>query len=282
MSRIFVTYGDKGYEAAKLKIVREAEATREFSRIYAYGRDELSSELLESDVIKVKRGGGLWSWKPDVILSTMLKHQKGDTIVYCDAGCTVSPSPEWKRIWRKLEYYDIIAQRIFQKTSKWTRREIIEYFKDNGTFWLYRCQFQATIIIIIISDFTLQFVKEWRDLTISHPEFVMDVPEQKLYEQYEGFKENRHDQAIYSALVYKYLADFKCNNKIYTQWEHIEDYDPIFKQAIRATRLRHGQVETSEERIIKGIKRLIKDYIFKPFYYSPRELWYSKKKYSKS
>lgn len=278
MSRIFITYGDKGYEAAKAKIVTEAEATGEFSKVYSYGRNELSSELLESDVIKVSRGGGLWSWKPDVILSIMLKHQKGDTIVYCDAGCTVFPSPEWKLFWRKLEYYDIIAQRIFQKTSEWTRREIIEYFKGNGTSWLCRCQFQATIIVIVVSEFTIQFVKEWRDLMIAHPEFVMDVPEEKRDEQCEGFKENRHDQAIYSALIYKYLTDSRYNNKIYTQWEHIEDYDPISKQAIRATRLRHGQGETSEERVIKGIKRLIKDYIFKPFYYLPRELWYSKKK----
>ena len=134
MKKIFVTYGDAGYEASKRKIINEASATDEFDFLYSYGRDDLSDVLLSSEIITVKRGGGLWSWKPDVILSTMLKHNEGDIIVYCDAGCSVYSSPEWRKIWEKLEKHDIIAQRIFQKSIKWTRREILDYFKDNGLY----------------------------------------------------------------------------------------------------------------------------------------------------
>lgn len=268
MDHIFITYGDTGYELAKSRITKQAERTGQFQHIYAYGREDLSTELLASDVIKIKRGGGLWSWKPDIILSTMNKHEKGDIIIYCDAGCSVYQSPEWSHIWKILETYDMIAQRIYQRTYQWTRKEIIDYFNTNGASWLSLCQFQATIIIII-SDFTRQFIKEWRNLMIEHPEFAMDVPNDKRQKQLSGFIENRHDQAIYSALVYKYLNNPVTKNKIYTQWEHIEDYDLFNKQAIRATRLRQGQTETKGEIIIKGIKRLIKTIVFRTFYYSP-------------
>ena len=270
MKHIFITYGDAGYEAAKNKIIQEASKTGEFDNLYAFGRKDLSSELLASDIIKEKRGGGLWSWKPDVIYSTMLKHKIGDVIVYCDAGCSIYPSPEWNSIWKKLATHDIIAQRIFQRTDKWTRKEIIDYFDTNGTSWLSLCQFQATIIIVFISDFTQQFVKEWRDLMIEHPEFAMDVPQEQRSEQLPCFIENRHDQAIYSALIYKYLNNPLTKGKIFTQWEHIEDLDPFCKQAIRATRLRQGEEEASSHKRKAIIKRIIKDYIFKPFYYIPR------------
>lgn len=275
MKHIFITYGDTGYEAAKAKIVQEAKRTGEFEEIHAYGREDLSDELLASDIIKIKRGGGLWSWKPDVILSTMEKHQKGDALVYCDAGCSLYPSREWSKIWKRLENHDIIAQRIFQRTSDWTRREIIEYFSTNKKGWLSKCQYSATIIIII-SDFTLQFVREWRDLMIEHPHFAMDVPDEKIKEQMPGFKENRHDQAIYSALIYKYLSDSSTKQKICTQWEHFEDLDPFRKQAIRATRLRQGEQETTSHKRMAIIKRIIKDFCLKPFYYAPLQWWYSR------
>lgn len=275
MKHIFITYGDADYEAAKAKIAAEAEATREFNAIYTYGREDLSSELLSSEVIKVKRGGGLWSWKPDVLLSTMQRYDKGDAIVYCDAGCTLQACKEWRNIWQRLEHYDIIAQRIFQRTDKWTRKEIIDHFADNSKSWLAKCQFQATVIIII-SDFSLQFVREWRNLMIEHPIFAMDVTAEERSRQLPQFIENRHDQAIYSALIYKYLNNHETRSRIYTQWEHIEDFDPFCRQAIRATRLRQGQEETRVLKWKRIVKRLAKDFVLKPFYYVPLEWWYDK------
>lgn len=275
MKHIFITYGDSGYEAAKVRICEEAKATREFDEIISYGREDLSEELLQSDIINIKRGGGLWSWKPDVILTTMEKFQDGDAIVYCDAGCTLYPSKEWNEYWKKLEHHDIIAQRIYQRTDHWTRKETLDFFKTNGKKWLRCFQYQATPIFKI-TPFARMFVKEWRDLMISHPELAMDVVEDERPKQHKGFIENRHDQAIYSALIYKYLADTKTKNKIFTQWEHIEDYDPFRKQAIRATRMRQGQKESLKLLIKRCVKRIIKDYILCPFVYLPRQMWYSK------
>lgn len=272
MNHIFITYGDDGYEAAKAKIIAEAEATGEFQYMYSLGRGDLSPEIKHSEIINVKRGGGLWSWKPDIIYTTMLKHEIGDAIVYCDAGCSLYPSKEWSSIWKKLERHDMIAQKIFQRTSQWTRKEIIDYFSSTPKQWISLCQYQATIIIVV-SNFTLQFIKEWRDLMITNPIMAMDVTDSERSLQLPRFVENRHDQAIYSALVYKYLSLPEFKNKIYSQWEHIEDLDLFHSQAIRATRLRKGEKESGRQKILKALKRLVKDYIYKPFYYEPREWW---------
>lgn len=275
MKHIFITYGDTGYEAAKAKIVKEANDTGEFDEIYSYGRENLSEELLASNVIKIKRGGGLWSWKPDIILSTMEKAQDGDIVVYCDAGCTVYPSKEWKCYWQKLENHDILAQRIFQRTEHWTRKELLDQFASNGKNWPKCFQYQATPMFKV-SDFSKQFVREWRDLMIDNPKLAMDVTEEERPMQHASLIENRHDQAVFSSLVYKYLSNPETKEKIYTQWEHIEDLDPFCKQAIRATRLRQGEEETTRHKRMSIIKRIIKDYCFKPFYYAPLQWWYSR------
>lgn len=276
MKHIFITYGDTGYESAKAKIVQEAKETGEFEEIQAYGRDDLSDVLISSDVIKIKRGGGLWSWKPDIILSTMERAQEGDIIVYCDAGCTVYPSKEWKHYWKKLENHDILAQRIFQRTEHWTRKELLDMFASNGKNWPKSFQYQATPMFKV-SEFSKQFVREWRGLMIANPKLAMDVTDEERPMQHASLKENRHDQAVFSSLVYKYLSTPETKNTIYTQWEHIEDFDPFCKQAIRATRLRQGEHETASRKQIAVIKRIIKDFCFKPFYYAPLQWWYSKK-----
>lgn len=268
MKHIFITYGDRGYEAAKAKICKEAKATCEFDDIISYDKTDLSNELLHSDIINIKRGGGLWSWKPDILLKTIEKYQEGDIIVYCDAGCTLYPSKEWKRYWDKLGHYDIIAQRIYQRTDHWTRKEILDKFSGNGKNWQLSCQYQATIIIRI-SDFTKMLVKEWRNLMINQPILAMDVTEDERPFQHKSFKENRHDQAIYSALIYKYLENPDTRSRIYTQWEHIEDLDIFSKQAIRATRLRHGEKEKIKSKIIGCFKCILKRIIFRALYQTP-------------
>lgn len=275
--KVFITYGDNGYESAKEKIKLEAERTRQFNTILAYSREDISPELLSSDIINVKRGGGLWSWKPDVILKTMNTLDDGDIIVYCDAGCSLYKANEWNFIWKVMRTHDILAQRSLHRTDKYTRKELIDSFIGvNGDKWPLCYQYIATVIIIRVTDLTKQFIKEWRDSMVMHPELIYDVTAEALVKQQKTFIENRHDQSLYSALIYKYLKNLDFADKIYTKWEHIDYCDPIFKQAIRATRLRQGQQESPKIKFRACIKRILKYNIYKPLYYSPLQWWRSK------
>lgn len=209
-----------------------------------------------------------------MILSVLEKYHDGDIIFYCDAGCSLYKSPEWHKIFHSLELSDMFVQRIYKRNDCWSRKEVLDAFADNHRKWERCYQYLATSIAFTNSQFSRQFVKEWLNLMVTRPTLVMDVAENDRITQHRTFVENRHDQAIFSALVYKYLTKFQ--KIIHTQWEHIEDYDPIFKQAIRATRLRHGEKESFESLFIGSLKRLIKDYILKPFYFAPLQWWYSK------
>lgn len=280
MKKVLITYGDKKFEMSKNRFIQNAHAINIFDEIIAYSDKDLSEELKQSEIINEKRGSGLWSWKPDVILTTLNKMEDGDILVYCDSGCTVYPCNEWNHIWKSLENHDIIAQRIYQRTDKWTRKSIIEYFaQTNSKNWTKCYQHMATAIILKATPFTRAFVSEWKDMMISHPEMVKDVTIEEKVNEAECFIENRHDQAFYSALTYKYLNNPTYKNKILTKWEHIEDYDIICPQAIRATRLRNGESKEPPRTKAKAIlKRLVKDYIFRPFFYAPLQMFYMQHK----
>lgn len=266
------------FELAKKRIEQEAINLNIFDKIILYSEQDISEELKNSDVFKEKRGAGLWSWKPDVIKSTLAKMSDGDYLVYCDAGCSLYKSREWHEYFKMLEQHDILAQRIYQRNDKWSRKNILEYFKkSNPQNWGKCYQYLATVIILKATPFTRQFFTEWRNLMMEHPEMVKDVNQEER--QYEGssFIENRHDQALFSALVYKYASNGNFDQKILTKWEHIEDFDIIFKQAIRATRLRNGETkETTKRHIIAIFKRLAKDYLLRPFKYAPLQWYYNK------
>ena len=201
MKRRFITYGDDRFSAAKERIVREALATGEFDSVTAYGPEDLTDTLRRSAVFSERRGGGLWSWKPDILATEMAQMQTGDIIVYADAGCEVVPGREWRRYWRILQKKEIIAQRIYQVNERWTRRSLAAAFTDNPENWLQRCQFMATVVMMRKTPLTVRIVNEWRNLMIEHPEMVRDVTQDERSGEAERFVENRHDQAVFTALI---------------------------------------------------------------------------------
>jgi len=270
--RYFVTYGDAFFEGTMHRLIEQVKGLGLFDKICSFSPDKVSSTVKQSEIFRIKRGGGLWIWKPDIIYSVLCDSEENDIIIYCDAGCSVYKSKEWNKYFELLDRYDIIVQKIFQKTYEWTRKELIRDFTpSNGTRWELSYQFQATILLKNTS-FTRQFVKEWRDYMLRYPEYYLDVEYSDMSNQHTGFIESRHDQSIYSALVYKYLNEKDKARKIYVMWEHIEDKDIIFNQAIRATRIRSTKQNNNETKAV--LKRLIKDYIYKPLVIVPTELIY--------
>jgi len=259
--RYFITYGDMNYAESKKRIVEEAKATGIFDKIIAYSPDEVSERTKQSCLMTTKRGGGLWVWKPDILLQTINNATDGDKIVYCDAGCTLRKSREWNKYLQALDTYSIYAMKIHQKNYKWTRKEVCDYFSTNPTGWLNDWQCCATVVVVTVDALTRKFVEEWLTMMLDHPEFVQDVPPSEIHLQNEGFIGNRHDQTVYNALIFK----FRDTGRIKIAWEHIEGYDLLMPQAIVASRLRNGERLTIKKKLFGTAKWIIK-HIYNNFY----------------
>lgn len=261
MKKVFITYGDARYDLSRERIMKEAKETGFFHVLKGYRPEMLTQEVLCSPLMKHERGGGLWLWKPDIILQELNQLEEGDILVYADCGCTLRKSNQWNEYAYLLMKYDIIAQRIFQPTYKWTRKEIIEKFSDNPENWTKACQCCATVIMIKCTAFTKQIISQWRNFMLNNPSMIEDVRAEEMNLQHKGFIENRHDQSVWSALIYKYLH----TKKIKIIWEQIEGHHYIYTQAIEATRLKNNK--TLHYDIIYHFKNIIKQ-VGKFFIYS--------------
>ena len=262
MRKHFITYGNEFFEGAKARIVREAKSTGEFDVIKAYGPKDVSDEVRSLALFSARRGGGYWCWKPDIMVQELHTMEIGDILVYVDSGCELVPGRGWNRYWRLLEEKDLIAQRIYQVNEKWTRHTIVEEFSDNPKGWLKGCQFLCGIVIVKKSSDSLAFFDEWRAYMIQRPDMVCDVKPEEMAGESPMFIENRHDQAIFTALVYRYMR----KGFIACRWENVENQSVLISQVIRAMRNRTGDPIPFARRMREIALRLGKDSILKPYY----------------
>ena len=267
--KFFVSYGAGKYIPAVMRIAKEAIATGEFDVVHSYGQEDVSDLVRRCPAFSVARGAGLWSWKPDIILKAMEGMSNGDVLVYCDAGCTLRRCREWERIWRDMDGCELLAQRIYQKMERWSRIELAHEFNDISFRGLH--QFMATVIIAVKSEFTLRFFSEWRRYMVERPELFVDVSLEERKSQLPCFIESRHDQSVFSALVYRYLSRPETRNCIRARWEHVENLDAFRAQGIMATRWPYETpyCPSLKDKIEAYARRFLKDYVWKPLIASP-------------
>jgi len=266
VKRYFITYANEAFAGARDRIVAEANATGEFDEVIGYGPEDVSDAVRKGPLFGERRGGGYWTWKPDIIYQTLESCDENDIVVYADSGCQVVPGTEWSRYWRILEKKELIVQRIYQVVRNWTRKSVIDAFSAIPAGWLGKSQFMATVLVMRKTPYIMSLVAEWRKLMIERPDMVCDVPREERSFERSDFIENRHDQAVLSALLYRDLACSELNERIHVMWEHVENLSLFRSQVIRAMRLRDGRTLTWQMRVREVLLRLFKDVVKKPWY----------------
>ena len=258
---VFTTFTSTGYEAARDRITSEVRACGHFDDVFTYDETQLTPELLASPTFKIKKGLGHYSWKPDIIWQTLNRVNEGDIVVYLDAGCTVYDSKEWEKYFRDLTQYDILAFRLHQRNYNWTRKSVFEHFSENKSNWRDNFQFGANALIVKKSSNGLSFITEWRDYMINRLDLCGDVPKGEMENEDPRLIENRYDQTILTALVYKYYQ----KGCVKAVWEHFEGTDFLRKQAFKASRNRNTKSIDYTAGYKKTIKCFIKQYLYYPF-----------------
>jgi hypothetical protein len=267
MKKYFITYGDERYAKSVERIKQEAERLNIFDEIICYSPADLGADILQCEAMQHKRGGGYWAWKPYVILKTLKTIKDGDIVVYCDAGCTLSESKEWDKWFSLLKTHDIIAFLIHQRNENYCRKNVLDYFKTNPCNWEKAYMASATTTTKK-NERTLRFFEEWTYIMLNRPELVLDVADEERHLEKENFVENRHDQSVFSGLIYKHRNTVP----VYMQWENYENAS-LSKRAIVATRISDTD-RRSSTKAAEYLKYYLKR-ILNIIYYSPVQ-WYWK------
>lgn len=169
--------------------------------------DEAFREEWKSLLRRGVRGYGYYVWKPYVIWKVLDSLPEGSTLFYCDAGSHINPKMK-----KKFEYYyqelskDKLGIKAFPVSlicyaseKFWTKGDVFDYFdcRDNPKVTDSE-QLESGHVFFRKSDAVLQFVKEWYGVYKSDFSCVDDSISRN--QNFNGFKENRHDQSIFSTL----------------------------------------------------------------------------------
>ena len=203
----FASFGgpSASYHSALQRICGEAKQFQLFTKIIGYTDIYLKNdtefwsqhgEFVSSN----SRGYGYWLWKSYLIKKLLTTINDGDVIVYADAGCTMNLQGKS----RLLEYIDmckthesgIVSFQLTHLEKCWTKGDISQYLGASQND-LSTGQLVGGIFILRKCKNTVDLVNKWYvtgskyNLIDDSPSIVTNDPE---------FKENRHDQSIWSIL----------------------------------------------------------------------------------
>ena len=87
--RYYITFGDEKYKKTKKFSAAMAKIIGGFDCVIAYSPTDIDEEYKNAhkDIFNIKRGYGLWLWKPYIIYKTLTEVCKeGDYLFYGDGG----------------------------------------------------------------------------------------------------------------------------------------------------------------------------------------------------
>lgn len=219
MKRILIAYANEPMKYSLKQLGIQAHYIKQIDKVILYSEKDLPHEVLQSPLMKYKRGGGYWAWKPYIIWKTLQDFPEGTKICYIDAGCTIHSGEEWEQYWKMLDDNDTV---LFQYASEiprwkplfgcsssaiecWTKKKTLDYFDQSLKTKQYHSYSKIWGGLIFCKNTKNAFIREWLDITLTHPELVIDPDQEELQSQHSTFNGNhRHDQSIITPLAFKY------------------------------------------------------------------------------
>lgn len=196
-----VNFADEKYRGKQILNTKTAYERGKADRVFEFSPEDLT-ELKSKypEHFKVKRGYGLWFWKPYVILKALERISEGDYLFYCDSGSVFIEDihkliPDMQKSDKDIMIYELpLLNKCFTK---------------NETFHLLNCndysgnQILGTFILLRKSDKSIFYMTEWfnamSDIRVLDPKIYLTEIETPKY-----FISHREDQSVLTILCKKW------------------------------------------------------------------------------
>ena len=194
-----------------------------FDKVLEYSPEDLDEDFRRKNrhILKHKRGGGYWLWKPYIIKRTLEWMGEGDFLLYADAASLfagpVEPLIEvmrqknqdillfraWHRGRPRFAERPRFAKRQGFKERHWTKRDAFTLMGCDAAQYTDTVQIESSFSLWRKTALSMKLASEW--LSYAQDErIITDMPNQGGKENYPEFKEHRHDQSIWSLLCKKH------------------------------------------------------------------------------
>jgi hypothetical protein len=242
MSTYFVSFGgpSSNYHNAVKRICGEAKQFNIFTNIIGYTDIYLKNDAEfwsthANFITNNPRGYGYWLWKSYILKKFLATINNGDIIVYADAGCTMNLQGKT----RLMEYIEmckthesgIVSFQMSHLEKCWTKGDILQHLSVSQND-ISSGQLVGGIFLIRKCDGVVNVVDKWYE-TGSIYNLIDDSP--SISPNSPEFKDNRHDQSIWSILRKQYGSLILSDETYFLDWSRDGSIYPFW-----ATRKRRG------------------------------------------
>lgn len=210
----FITYGNYVFEKAKTRLINQAKEFYPFKTIKGYGPEDLPSVFTHQykDILDMKRGGGYWIWRPIILKQKLDDMNDNEFLIYLDAGCHLNKHG----MNRFYEYINLLDNSQYgamsfqmsgnkgrgglEKEKRWTIKEIFNYFNVNPNSDIGNSgQYLGGILVLKKNKHLMDLMDLFIKAVYDHPLMFTDYYNNNM-KQHPEFKENRHEQSVFSIL----------------------------------------------------------------------------------
>lgn len=205
---VAINYADEKYKAAQKYNTNTAYKKGRVNKVIEYSPSDIDPDFYRKNIkiLSQPRGNGYWLWKPYFIYKSLKEIADDDYLVYADSGSYyVRPC---SLLIDEMERYgdEIMFFRGGDAPLRmYTKRDIFIKLDSDNLKCINSPCILAGFLVIKKTLGTLSFIEKW--LYYAQYDDLITDRDNKLDEpNYEGFVENRHDQAILGVLAYKYYG----------------------------------------------------------------------------
>jgi hypothetical protein len=227
MKKIYVSYGNEEYYKSLDLLEQTAYDIGKVDHFYKYTREWLkTTDFFQKNkyILSIKRGNGVWIWKPYIILKTFEHLDEGDVVLYSDAGIKVIDNLDSLF---KITQDNSNASRMIFKVPWVGANHIAKIYTKRDCFVLMNADepkyWNAPITNGAISLWTknsnnISLLNEWQNY-LRDTRIVTDDPNMCGKPNFMEFKDHRHDQSALTILCVKYNIELFRDP---TQWGNDE------------------------------------------------------------
>jgi len=256
--KVLVNYANSLFRQAQEKNSATGRQMAAFDQVLSFGPQDIDSSFVARNrrVLDIKRGNGLWLWKPYFICRVLDELADSDFLFYCDSGAYfLAPIDPLLALCDK-HGQDVIPFELPFPESDWTKRDAFVLLGCDSPEFVQTRQRLASFHAWRKSDRSMRLAREWLELA-QDERLIGDSANQCGLTDYPGFEEHRWDQSIFSLLTKKHrLAGFRNpsqhGNRSRERYPHC-----TYPQLIEHTRdRRHSLMGGLWRRLWGGVKRL--------------------------
>ncbi|WP_288479657.1 hypothetical protein [uncultured Clostridium sp.] len=277
---VAINYADDNFRKEQKYNTKTAYKKGKVDKVIEYTPEDIDDSFKKkyNNILKYKRGNGLWLWKPYFIVKTLKELEYGDYLFYCDSGAFYINDVRYLIKSMNEQCQSIMGYDLPLVSRQWTKRETFFYMSCLNNKDIEKNQILATYILLKKTKESVEFFDEFLEECCIEE----NISYEKLtnIREFNDFISHREDQSIFSILYNKYnFVSFRDPSQFGLRpWEyrHSKEFKYIPKKHKNSNYPRVVLSYRREKLLKFKIKEFIKNILFNLRIYN--EKLYNKKR----